>query len=167
MSRLPRLLLLAAALAVLAPAALAQGAAAAATGEVTIRRTAFGIPHIERSYAGLGYGYALAEDNLCTMADTYVTVNAQRSRWFGPEAGYEQRGNGAVVTNLDSDLFWKEVIDPGVCARCSSAGPRSDRARTCAPRSAATWRIQPLSAQRRRGRTGSPIRAAGARTGCA
>jgi acyl-homoserine-lactone acylase len=104
------------ALAVLAPAALAQGAAAAATGKVTIRRTAFGIPHVEaRSYAGLGYGfgYAFAQDNLCTMAETYVTVNAQRSRWFGPAGTYQQRGNGAVVTNLDSDLFWKEIIDSG------------------------------------------------------
>jgi acyl-homoserine-lactone acylase len=115
-SRLPRLLILAAALAVLVPAALAQGAAAAATGKVTIRRTAFGIPHIEaRSYAGVGYGYgfAFAQDNLCTIADAYVTVNAQRSRHFGPAGTVLQRGNGAEVTNLDSDLFWQEIIDSG------------------------------------------------------
>jgi acyl-homoserine-lactone acylase len=80
----------------------------------TIRRTAYGIPHIEaRSYVGLGYGYgyAFAQDNICTMAETYVTVDGQRSRWFGPQGSYLQRGNDVAVNNLDSDFFFKQIID--------------------------------------------------------
>ena len=29
---------------------------------------------------GFGYGYAAAKDNICVLADTYVTVNGERSR---------------------------------------------------------------------------------------
>jgi acyl-homoserine-lactone acylase len=90
--------------------------AAAATSpyDATIRRTAYGIPHIEaKSYTGLGfgYGYAFAQDNICVMAETYVTVDAQRARWFGPDGSYEQRGNGVAPNNLDSDFFFQQVID--------------------------------------------------------
>jgi acyl-homoserine-lactone acylase len=66
-----------------------------------IRRTAYGIPHIESSTwvgLGYGYGYAFAQDNLCTGADDYVTVDAQRSRYFGPDATYEQRALGLTVS---------------------------------------------------------------------
>ena len=31
------------------------------------------------------------------LADTYVTANAERSRWFGPDATYTQGGNGAIA----------------------------------------------------------------------
>ena len=33
------------------------------------------------------------------MADDYVTVRADRARYFGPEGTYESRGNGAVINN--------------------------------------------------------------------
>src|SRR5947208_2182253 len=49
-----------------------------------IRRTQYGIPHIlAHDWTGLGYGtgYAFAQDNICTIADTYVTVDAERSRF--------------------------------------------------------------------------------------
>ena len=87
---------------------------------VQIRRTAGGIPHIlAHSWHGLGfgYGYAFAQDNLCTMANDYVTVTAQRSRYFGPRATYNQRGNGVTVSNLDSDLFFQQIINSGVISR--------------------------------------------------
>src|SRR5215472_14403353 len=48
-----------------------------------IRYTTGGIPHIlAHSWAdlGFGYGYAFAKDNICTMANDYITVEAQRSR---------------------------------------------------------------------------------------
>src|SRR6266511_5205968 len=51
----------------------------------TIRRTEHGIPHViagDWGGLGLGYGYALAQDQICTAADSYVTVRADRSRWF-------------------------------------------------------------------------------------
>ncbi len=83
----------------------------------TIRRTTGGIPHIlahDWTSLGFGYGFAFAQDNLCTMANDYVTVEAQRSRYFGPNGVYVQGGNGASSTNLDSDLFFQQIIDSGV-----------------------------------------------------
>jgi acyl-homoserine-lactone acylase len=69
-----------------------------------IRRTSFGIPHIRaENERGLGYGigYAYAQDNLCLLANEIVTVNGQRSRYFGPEAlTLESR------ENLVSDVFF-------------------------------------------------------------
>src|SRR3954453_13595804 len=83
----------------------------------TIRRTAHGIPHIEaKNYRGIGYGYgyAFAQDNICPIAEAYVTVNAQRSRFFGPDGSYLQRGNSQRANNLNSDFFWQQVIDSKV-----------------------------------------------------
>src|SRR6516225_11923011 len=76
-----------------------------------IRYTTGGIPHIlAHNWAdrGFGYGYAFAKDNLCTMANGYVTVEAQRSRYFGPKGSYLQLG---VDNNLESDIFWQQIID--------------------------------------------------------
>ena len=59
--------------------------------DATIRRDSHGIPHIlADDFAGLGfgYGYAFAQDNICTIAETYVTVSAERSRYFGPDGSY-------------------------------------------------------------------------------
>jgi acyl-homoserine-lactone acylase len=82
----------------------------------TIRRTAHGIPHIlADDYAGLGFGYAyaFAQDNICVLAKEYVTVNGERSRYFGPDGTYTQGGNGATQSNLNSDLFFQRVKDRG------------------------------------------------------
>ncbi len=102
-------------LAILALLVLAPSAAAAPN--VEIRRTSHGIPHIKAKTfygAAYGYGYALAQDNLCEMAETYVTVNGERSRFFGPDASYESRGNGAEFNNLDSDFFFQRIKDDRV-----------------------------------------------------
>src|SRR5438874_1627465 len=91
--------------------------ASAAAFSATIRRTEGGIPHITSStYTGLGYGYgyAFAQDNICVMAEDYVTVDAERSRFFGPNGSYPQRGNGVTANNLDSDLFFQQIIDSHV-----------------------------------------------------
>src|SRR5205823_7395573 len=82
-----------------------------------IRRTEYGIPHIlAHNWTGLGFGtgYAFAQDNICTIARDYVTVDAQRSRFFGPDKSYLQQANGVRVTNLDSDLFFQQIIDSRV-----------------------------------------------------
>src|SRR5438067_7253026 len=82
-----------------------------------IRRTESGIPHIEAdNYAGLGYGYgyAFAQDNLCVMAEDYVTVDAERSKFFGPNGSYVQRGNGISANNLNSDFFFQQINDSHV-----------------------------------------------------
>ena len=84
--------------------------------QASIRRTEYGIPHIQASnFLGLGYGfgYAFAQDDICVMADDYITVDAQRSRVFGPSGTYAQRGNGVTSSNEDSDLFWQQLIDSG------------------------------------------------------
>lgn len=98
--------------------------AAPATRQLSavIRRTTGGVPHIlARSWTGLGfgYGYAFAQDNICTMANDYVTVEGQRSRYFGPKATYIQRGSGTITTNLDSDLFFRQIIDSHTIQRLS------------------------------------------------
>jgi acyl-homoserine-lactone acylase len=98
--------------------------------DVTITRTEYGIPHIvAKNFGslGYGYGYAFAQDNLCTMAADYVTVEGKRSRWFGPDASYQMRGNGVTVTNLDSDVFWTTIrqshIVDRLLARPAPYGP--------------------------------------------
>ena len=50
------------------------------------------------------------------LAETYVTVNAERSRYFGPDASYTQGGNGATQTNLNSDFFYQRIKDSGAIA---------------------------------------------------
>jgi acyl-homoserine-lactone acylase len=93
---------------------------------VVIRRTEHGIPHIEaKTFEGLGegYGYAFAQDDLCTMANDYITVDAERSKFFGPSEEYEQRGNGVSVTNLNSDFFFQQIIDSGVIEKLLNTPP--------------------------------------------
>ena len=67
---------------------LCVAAPSAAAYDVVIRRTAHGIPHIlakDWEDMGYGYGYAFAQDNICTIAASYVTVDAERSRFFGAD----------------------------------------------------------------------------------
>ena len=76
----------------------------------TIRRTAHGIPHIKAAdWEGLGYGYAYAaaEDNICRLADAYVTANGERSKYFGPDNTFHFPGNAMIFKNSDSDFFFK------------------------------------------------------------
>jgi acyl-homoserine-lactone acylase len=92
----------------------------------TIRTTSHGIPHILSSnFAGLGYGYGYvaAQANICVLADTYVTANAERSRWFGPDASYTQGGNGATQTNLNSDFFYQRIKDRGTISELLALEP--------------------------------------------
>lgn len=86
----------------------ALGPAAQTSAE--IRRTTFGVPHIraenERGL-GFGIGYAYAQDNLCLLANEVVTVNGERSRYFGPEQfTVEQRENRV------SDVFFTWLNTP-------------------------------------------------------
>jgi len=75
-----------------------------------IRRTGFGVPHIRAdNERGLGYGigYVYAQDNLCLLANEIVTVNGERSRYFGPDQlTVEER------ENLVSDLFFTWLNTP-------------------------------------------------------
>jgi acyl-homoserine-lactone acylase len=94
--------------------------------DAVVRTTSFGIPHIlARDFKGLGYGYgwALARANICTLADTYATVRAERARFFGPDEQYRFEGNGAVVNNLNSDFFFQRIIDTGTVERLLAQPP--------------------------------------------
>ncbi len=76
--------------------------------EAEVRWTQYGLPHIKANdYAGLGYGYgyAVARDQLCLLADRVRTLRGERSAEFGPEdtalVGF------LPLSNLDSDLFYR------------------------------------------------------------
>ena len=93
----------------------------------TIVRTAYGIPHITAaSFGSLGFGYgsALASDDLCTVANGYITVEGERSRYFGPSGSVPD--TVTPVSNQDSDVFWQSVIGrriiPGLLAVRSGPG---------------------------------------------
>src|SRR3954447_12064873 len=120
MFRLRRAAGIAALVALLAPAA------ASADYKVTVRRTAHGIPHIQaKDFPSLAYGYAqaFAEDNICVMADSYVTVRGERSRYFGPDGSYAFRGNGTAPNNLNSDFFFQKINDSKVIEKLIAEPP--------------------------------------------
>ncbi|WP_426570107.1 penicillin acylase family protein [Streptomyces canus] len=94
-----------------------------------IRYTEYGIPHIlARDYADLGFGtgWAQAADQVCTLADGFVTVRGERSRFFGPDAAPDLSLSSAA-RNLSSDLYFRGVRETGtvegLLARPAPAGP--------------------------------------------
>ncbi|MFF8606973.1 penicillin acylase family protein [Streptomyces sp. NPDC015346] len=94
-----------------------------------IRYTEYGIPHIvAKDYANLGFGtgWAQAADQICTLADGFVTVNGERSRWFGPD-GTPDGSLSSATRNLSSDLYFRGVREAGtvegLLAQPAPAGP--------------------------------------------
>ncbi|MFJ2091185.1 penicillin acylase family protein [Streptomyces sp. NPDC087901] len=78
-----------------------------------IRYTEYGIPHIvAKDYAGLGFGngWAQAADQVCTLADGFVTLRGERSRYFGPDAAPDGSLSSATK-NLSSDLYFRGIRD--------------------------------------------------------
>ncbi|MGW0599291.1 penicillin acylase family protein [Streptomyces sp. NPDC002776] len=76
-----------------------------------IRYTEYGIPHIlAKDYANLGFGtgWAQAADQVCILADGFVTVRGERSRFFGPDAASDSSLSSAT-RNLSSDLYFRGV----------------------------------------------------------
>ncbi|WP_406066385.1 penicillin acylase family protein [Streptomyces sp. NBC_01077] len=97
-----------------------------------IRYTEHGIPHIvAKDYANLGFGtgWAQAADQICTLADGFLTVNGERSRYFGPDAATDGSLSSAA-TNLSSDLYFRGVKDAGTVEALlrtpAPAGPSRD-----------------------------------------
>ncbi|ATL32687.1 penicillin acylase family protein [Streptomyces formicae] len=98
----------------------------------TIRYTQYGIPHIlADDYADLGFGtgWAQAADQVCTLADGYLTVRGERSRYFGPDAAPGSALSSAS-TNLNSDLYFGGVREARtvekLLAEPAPAGPSRD-----------------------------------------
>ncbi|MEG3630120.1 penicillin acylase family protein [Streptomyces poriticola] len=80
-----------------------------------IRYTEYGIPHIlaeDHANLGFGTGWAQAADEVCTVADGFVTVRGERSRFFGRDATSDGSLSSAR-TNLSSDLFFRGVREAG------------------------------------------------------
>lgn len=91
-----------------------------------IRRTAHGIPHVTASSygdLGFGFGYASAEDNVCVMAEEFLTVAGERSLHFGAEGSYTVLGQ--TVNNLDSDFYYRSLVTSGVVERLLGADPQA------------------------------------------
>jgi acyl-homoserine-lactone acylase len=89
-------------------------------GSVTVTRDGAGIPHIVAGNfdaLGLGEGYAFAQDNLCTFANDIVTLEGERSKYFGPNALAVNYSAGTSATNLQSDLYWRYVVASGLVKR--------------------------------------------------
>ena len=100
------------------------------TYKADIRRTSMGVPHIKADTwggAGYGYGYAQAEDNLCTMADSFLTYRGERSKFFGGDAQLVASGTTGRPRNIDSDFFHKHVITSTVLDAMVAAQPENMR----------------------------------------
>ncbi len=96
-----------------------------APADVEIVRTRFDIPHIKAdSFYGLGYGaaYAYAQDNVCLLADTLLSVKGDRSEFHGAETLSKWSG----VRNIASDVFYKTYLDPSkIAALYSGISPEA------------------------------------------
>lgn len=104
------------------------GAGQAAAYEAQIVRTKYGIPHITaKDYGGIGYGqgYVFAQDNLCLLADKIVSVNGERSKYFGPEATNVVAFSD--TKNLESDFFFKANLDLKPLRASLAKGPADYR----------------------------------------
>ncbi|WP_394428481.1 penicillin acylase family protein [Streptomyces sp. SGAir0957] len=98
----------------------------------TVRYTEYGIPHIvAKDYTNLGFGtgWAQAADQVCTLADGFLTVRGERSRWFGPDAAPDGSLSSATE-NLASDLYFRGVREARtvekLLATPAPAGPSRD-----------------------------------------
>src|SRR3546814_4026624 len=84
-----------------------------------IRRTTFGIPHIkaaDEGSLGFGLGFAYAQDNFCMFAEEMITVEGERSRYFGPDAtGGPDIDSGSIRTdNRHTDFYFHLVNAPDI-----------------------------------------------------
>lgn len=100
----------------LASLSLSFSGLASAAPRAEIRTTSYGVPHVladDLEGAGFGLGYAFAQTGICDIAPRWVTVNAMRSRYFGPdESSTDAYPSGPEpFTNVQSDFFWKSVLD--------------------------------------------------------
>ena len=83
--------------------------------DANIRRTEFGVPHIEANNLeslSFGSGYAQAEDHLCQLAESYVRVNSERAKYFGPHRNLDYSTGTVRVEdnyNVISDFGYKAV----------------------------------------------------------
>lgn len=98
--------------------------------EVSVKRTSDGVPHIEASSwgnLGFGEGYTQAQDELCTLADSFVTWRGERSAAFGGEMLATEHSLLGRPKNLDSDFFFKSILDTPLLKKFESQQPAAIR----------------------------------------
>ena len=101
-------------------------APSAEAAKVTVKRSAHGIPHIKaRTLPALAYGYAqaIAQDNVCVLADTYVTVRGERSKFFGPDARLQLPRQRHERQQPRSDFFFRKIIAQGTVEKLIAQPP--------------------------------------------
>lgn len=97
------------------------GTTATAPYTADIRWTSHGIPHIRAfDWRGAGYGlaYAVATDAVCVLAEEFVTVRGERSRYFGSGG----TGVAGEQPNVDSDAFYQALLNESKVERFLAAG---------------------------------------------
>jgi acyl-homoserine-lactone acylase len=83
-----------------------------ATYTATIRRTAHNVPHIvgdDLPSVGYGYGYAFAEDHLCSLADAVIQVRSEAASFHG--AGDDDKWLNQDLVYLALDLYERARTD--------------------------------------------------------
>lgn len=94
---------------------------------VDIRRTAYGIPHIKAQdwgSLGYGYGYAQAKDNLCTLADGFVSFRGRRAYFFGPDDSPPTNSTFGRPKNIDADFFFRSIAPDELVRKYKTHQPR-------------------------------------------
>jgi acyl-homoserine-lactone acylase len=90
-------------------------ASAAASYSVSLTRTTGGVANIsgeDFADVGFGIGYAQAQDGICLLAETFLTVDGERSAFLGPEGVFSDAAEGGLqFTNLNSDIYWTSIKD--------------------------------------------------------
>ncbi|MEQ1488986.1 MAG: penicillin acylase family protein [Terricaulis sp.] len=109
-----------------------SGAAAARerADDVEIRYTEYGVAHIEADTyeaAGRGYGWALAQDNLCVVVERTITLAGERSRSMSARETYIDPFAGGAVSNVDSDAVYTYLFPPSLINRVKRAASRDMR----------------------------------------
>ena len=98
---------------VVAAAGMCFPASAAASYSVSLTRTTGGVANISGASladVGFGVGYAQAQDGICLLAETFLTLNGERSAFLGPEGTFKNEAEGGLVfTNLNSDIYWTSI----------------------------------------------------------
>ena len=100
-------------------------AAGTAPSRVSITWTAHGIPHIVASdFRGLGYGYgyAMARNDVCGMADMFATFSGDRALRLGADKTDLVRMLGRrPINNVASDFARRLVVDDSHVAAAKAA----------------------------------------------
>src|SRR4029077_20930153 len=87
---------------------------AASAYDVTIRRDAYGVPHIVAAdFGSLGYGegYAFAQDHACTLADQVLRARGERARHFGPGERSVHLASDVVARAFSTEDEARPILD--------------------------------------------------------